>query len=283
MGRLDGFSSLGGASLSALEKIKADSVDSTVATLGVTTLKGNITQNTGTATLKALAADSATVGGNITQSTGTSSLKALTCSSLTANTSTNTLYVAAGSDKVGVCTQNPAHRLHVNGDLRVETTSSFSGNVTLATPITAYSSTGITPAQGQIGDSVSYHTASAKTLSGSLQQIMSYTLNRGVGVWLVNGHFQVKIAAGTSLSAITFGLYVGTFGGILVNTVLPANTLAVDLSHYVPFSYVFNNTTGEAVTTTVSLQYSATPTTGSVSTTNATDARYNAMRFVRIA
>ena len=351
MGRLDGFSSLGKASLSGLEKIKADSVESTVATLGTTTLEGNVTQTVGAAVLKALSVDSATVSGNITQSGGTTAtLKALTADTVTSSTelkctAANGLGLYTGATKNVSLTYDGSHTYQTfagNFYLRSGNVTRFivgydgsqismgnsavkichgsgspegvitanvgsiyfrtdggagtslyfketgTGNTgwvsrsTFSSAITGYSGADISPAQGQLGDTYTLNTTTARTLNTGQQSIMSFTFDRGVGVWQLTGHYRIFVADGTNTCGITTVLGAGSLTHFY-SAVIPENNSGASLNHTIPFSCVIKVTSLSTFSVTISAVLQAALVTGSIQTSSASDARYSAIQIVRIA
>lgn len=155
-------------------------------------------------------------------------------------------------------------------------------NITASNSITAYSSDSITPSQGQMGDTYTLNTTTARTLTTSLLPVISYTFNRGVGVYLVRGHLRYSVASGTSMCGLLLTLNIGPDSHFYYN-VIPENTSGSALSHTIQFGKLFIPTTSDDVSITVSTILQNTLASGSVTVAGTSDTRYSAFQIVRIA
>lgn len=156
------------------------------------------------------------------------------------------------------------------------------GTLALSSPITAYSTSDVSPGTGQIGDTYTYNTTSAKTLTGSLQQIMGFTFDRGVGVWLLTGHYRLNTASATKSCVVTTTLVVGS-NSHFYYTYIPENTLGAQSTHTINFSYVFTVTSTDPFSVAVNAVFGVSPVSGTVSTGSSSDVRYSAIQLVRVA
>ena len=169
----------------------------------------------------------------------------------------------------------------VNSLLNGSITPTLNGAI-FSQPITGYSGSAITPIQGQLGYNFINNSTTSRTLTASLQSIMTTTFDKGVGVWLVTGHYRLASNIGTTDCAVLTTLVVDAASHFYY-TNLNTNTLGVIAYHSVPFSMVFTTTTTTPFTISVNALYSTAPSSGSVITGGSSDARYAALQVVRIA